>query len=175
MTEQTSTGPERQGSTKRCTCGHTKRDHSGRRDHETRIPGIPLRPWCHACEAECIYCPPEALKTEDHPASTAPLAAGLPQVQGRCPACGRASLFLGHGGHVTCSIIDCPNPSAADDLLHGEQPATAATQATDHDNEGGPPVQCWHTEADTPCDSTVCRQPERLAAGDYGTDPREQH
>ncbi|MGW5175870.1 hypothetical protein ACWERY_16100 [Streptomyces sp. NPDC004082] len=38
-----------------------------------------------------------------------------------------------------------------------------------------PPVQCWHTEAGTPCDSTVCRQPERLAAGDYGTDPREQH
>jgi hypothetical protein len=65
------------------------------------------------------------------PASTAPLAAGLPIVQGRCPACGRASLFLGNGGHVTCSIIDCPNPSEADDLLHGEEPAPAATEATD--------------------------------------------
>ncbi|MER5694903.1 DUF6085 family protein [Streptomyces mirabilis] len=53
-------------------------------------------------------------------ASTAPLAAGLPQVQGRCPACGRTSLFLGDGGYVTCSIIDCPNPSAADELLHGD-------------------------------------------------------
>jgi hypothetical protein len=34
-----------------------------------------------------------------------------------------------------------------------------------------PPVQCWHTEPDTPCDWDVCRQPERLAAGDRGTDP----
>jgi hypothetical protein len=37
-----------------------------------------------------------------------------------------------------------------------------------------PPVQCWHTEPGTPCDWDVCKQPERLAAGDYGTDPREQ-
>lgn len=34
-----------------------------------------------------------------------------------------------------------------------------------------PPVQCWHTEPDTPCDWNVCRQPERFAAGDRGTDP----
>jgi hypothetical protein len=33
------------------------------------------------------------------------------------------------------------------------------------------PVQCWHTEAGTPCDSDVCRQPDRLADGDTGTDP----
>ncbi|MGC4925524.1 DUF6085 family protein [Streptomyces sp. DT117] len=38
-------------------------------------------------------------------------------VQGRCPACGAASLFLGEGGHVTCSRIDCPAPDAADDML----------------------------------------------------------
>jgi hypothetical protein len=37
-----------------------------------------------------------------------------------------------------------------------------------------PPVQCWHTEAGTPCDWDVCNQPERLAAGDHGTDPKEQ-
>jgi hypothetical protein len=49
-------------------------------------------------------------------------------------------------------------------------PGPAATQATDD-----PPVQCWHTEPGTPCDWDVCHQPERLAAGDYGTDPREQH
>ncbi|WP_435610874.1 hypothetical protein [Streptomyces sp. C10-9-1] len=50
-------------------------------------------------------------------ASTAPLAAGLPLVQGRCPACGSASLFLGDGGYVTCSRIDCPEPDAASTLL----------------------------------------------------------
>ncbi|MDX5569531.1 hypothetical protein PYK79_48430 [Streptomyces sp. ID05-04B] len=60
MTDQTSTGPARQGSTERCTCGHTKRDHSGRRDHRERYgPRVAGRPWCHACETECIYCPPD--------------------------------------------------------------------------------------------------------------------
>ncbi|RBL80550.1 hypothetical protein DDE05_50525 [Streptomyces cavourensis] len=44
----------------------------------------------------------------------------MPDVQGRCPACGAASLFLGEGGHVTCARIECPNPCAADDMLHGE-------------------------------------------------------
>jgi len=44
-------------------------------------------------------------------------------VQGRCPACGGASLFLGEGGHVTCSRIDCPSPCAADELLHGGEAA----------------------------------------------------
>jgi hypothetical protein len=44
-------------------------------------------------------------------------------VQGRCPACGWTSLFLGDGGYVTCPRLECPNPSAADQLLHGEQPA----------------------------------------------------
>lgn len=41
-----------------------------------------------------------------------------PTVQGYCPACQGTSLFLGDGGHVTCARIDCPNPCAADDLLH---------------------------------------------------------
>ncbi|MFD5814380.1 hypothetical protein [Streptomyces sp. NPDC127038] len=53
----------------------------------------------------------------NQPASTAPLAAGLPQVQGHCPACGRASLFLGFGGHVTCATSDCRNPASADEVL----------------------------------------------------------
>lgn len=42
-------------------------------------------------------------------------------VQGRCPACGNTLLFLADGGHVTCSLDTCPNPSAADDVLHGSQ------------------------------------------------------
>jgi hypothetical protein len=39
-------------------------------------------------------------------------------VQGRCPACSGSSLFLGEGGHVTCSRSDCPSPTAVDNLLH---------------------------------------------------------
>ncbi|MBH0242442.1 hypothetical protein I3W98_05990 [Streptomyces cavourensis] len=49
----------------------------------------------------------------------------MPDVQGRCPACGAASLFLGEGGHVTCARIECPNPCAADQLLHGGEEALA--------------------------------------------------
>lgn len=40
-----------------------------------------------------------------------------PRVRGICPmGCGE-TLFLGAGGYVTCSWIDCPDPAAASDLL----------------------------------------------------------
>ncbi|MFE7485446.1 hypothetical protein [Streptomyces sp. NPDC057552] len=58
----------------------------------------------------------------------------MPDVQGRCPACGAASLFLGEGGHVTCARIECPNPCAADDLLHGGE--AALVQALGGDRTG---------------------------------------
>lgn len=47
----------------------------------------------------------------------------MPDVQGLCPACGATSLFLGEGGYVTCARIECPNPCAADELLHGGEEA----------------------------------------------------
>ncbi len=47
---------------------------------------------------------------------------GFPQVVGRCPACGTASLFLAVGGHITCSVIACPDPCAAGDLLNRDLP-----------------------------------------------------
>lgn len=28
----------------------------------------------------------------------------------RCPACGCQTLFIGSGGHLVCSLIDCPSP-----------------------------------------------------------------
>lgn len=43
-----------------------------------------------------------------------------------------------------------------------------ASHYRDEDDEQ---VQCWHIEPDTTCDWNICRQPERLAAGDTGTDP----
>jgi len=46
-----------------------------------------------------------------------PGAWGFPHVAGRCPSCGTASLFLAVGGHVTCSVIGCADPSAVDDWL----------------------------------------------------------
>ena len=45
------------------------------------------------------------------------LLAARESVQGECPeGCGK-TLFLGAGGHVTCSWRGCPNPAAADEML----------------------------------------------------------
>jgi len=40
-----------------------------------------------------------------------------PRVAGRCPACHRESLRLYDGGHVGCSHLGCPDPSAAGNRL----------------------------------------------------------
>jgi hypothetical protein len=41
----------------------------------------------------------------------------LLKVEGNCPmGCGR-TLFVGEGGHVTCSWRECPNPTAVDEIL----------------------------------------------------------
>lgn len=40
-----------------------------------------------------------------------------PAVFGKCPmGCGE-TLFLGSGGHVTCSVLECPDPSAVSKIL----------------------------------------------------------
>lgn len=38
-------------------------------------------------------------------------------VHGRCPACGNSTLFLGDGGHITCSLADCPRPDLVDEVI----------------------------------------------------------
>lgn len=38
-------------------------------------------------------------------------------VRGYCPACGWPSLFIGAAGHIACSRIDCPRPTAVDEIL----------------------------------------------------------
>lgn len=38
-------------------------------------------------------------------------------VVGYCPmGCGQ-TLFVGEGGHVTCSFVECPEPAAVDEIL----------------------------------------------------------
>ncbi len=70
-------------------------------------------------------------------------------VVGRCPACDRSGLFVGSGGYITCSNVDCPNPSSISTLL----------QAGDEHfvtfNETG-----WFIEH-----SLRCRVSGRMAAG----------
>lgn len=52
----------------------------------------------------------------------------FPQVQGRCPACARKTLFLGSGGYVTCSNDTCTEPDAPACTL-----ATAYAQVGAHE------------------------------------------
>ena len=35
------------------------------------------------------------------------------EIQTRCPSCGSRSLFIGAGGHLTCSWLECPEPGVA--------------------------------------------------------------
>lgn len=65
------------------------------------------------------------------PASTAPFAAGLPLVQGHCPSCGTAGLFLGDGGYVTCSLAACPEPDAVSTTLGTTAPPPSAPADAD--------------------------------------------
>lgn len=45
-------------------------------------------------------------------------------VRAKCPmGCGEM-IFVGEGGHLTCSYVDCPDPAAIDRLVCGED-ATA--------------------------------------------------
>lgn len=49
------------------------------------------------------------------------VAEGWPRVEGRCPSCGSSSLFVGLGGFVTCSRLDCADPTAVSDLLQRDE------------------------------------------------------
>lgn len=51
------------------------------------------------------------------------------KVAGNCPmGCGE-TLFLGSGGHVTCSFLECPEPTAAADLLGRLKPGQVLLDA----------------------------------------------
>lgn len=43
------------------------------------------------------------------------------QVSGYCPmGCGQ-TLFVGDGGHITCSYINCESPAAVDEILSEDE------------------------------------------------------
>lgn len=84
-----------------------------------------------------------------------------------------------NGNHTTVVTLDMPYvPEGAEAIEptfmstpDGVRLQSIVWQFTGPDAEDDPPVQCWHTEPDTPCDWNICRQPERLVAGDTGIDP----
>lgn len=38
--------------------------------------------------------------------------AAAPSIDAPCPACGQRCVFVGEGGYLTCSILECPEPDA---------------------------------------------------------------
>lgn len=54
-----------------------------------------------------------------------------PRIVTRCPSCGSQTLFIGDGGHLTCALIGCPNPSVgrATDQLKADATEFAAVTA----------------------------------------------
>lgn len=71
----------------------------------------------------------------------------------------------------TLAILDRTNVASPTSVM-----TTVGAPVTTHVTSGitAPPVQCWHTEADTPCTSTQCNQPDRLRMGDYGDVPNDR-
>lgn len=65
-----------------------------------------------------------------------------PRVQGRCPTCGSESLFLGEGGYVTCSWIECSRPDHASDVLGAHAPHDCET-CTDCLHDGHECCGCY--------------------------------
>lgn len=156
----------------------------GRNDQLAFMPEIDDPERLRIADAVLAVLPAPA----DRAKSTAPLAANLPLVKGHCPACNGASLFLGEGGYVTCSRIDCPEPDAASTVLErrvadeAPQPETrpqrgdAFEQWLKAQRDGwGPKSPPWnvlddaldlyrlHADTGTPLGEHVC---EGRAAGD---------
>lgn len=62
------------------------------------------------------------------------------KVQGYCPmGCGR-TLFLGEGGYVTCSYVECPQPHRASRYLDDMATRSAPPDKTVHENDHEMPV-----------------------------------
>lgn len=88
----------------------------------------PVSPAPLSPKRDAPICAQETARTTELPSSSAPLAAGMPLVQGRCPACGTTGLFLGSGGYVTCSLIECREPDAASTVLDRQPVPVSGTE-----------------------------------------------
>jgi len=116
---------------------------------DSRIPKFRADYLAYAREVIAIVQPDAAAPSApaDQAASTAPLACGLPHVQGRCPACSTAGLFLGSGGYVTCSSVDCPEPDAATTVL--EHRADELRRMADEAQQPETQADGWHLTPQT--------------------------
>lgn len=90
-------------------------------------------------------------------------AAPLPSIHandiaGFCPACTHPTLYVSDGGHLVCSLMGCPKPEAADELLHGA-PAARPGDLTGY-LEPEPPIRCLNLTAGPDPDNWPSRRTE---------------
>lgn len=52
----------------------------------------------------------------------------MTKIATRCPACGRDTLFIGSGGWLTCSWLQCPNPGVDGALQQAREDIVRASQ-----------------------------------------------
>lgn len=77
------------------------------------------------------------------------------EVQGFCPACGNPTLLLGDDHYLVCSLMHCPNPDAASQLLGVRQDKPAPATCGDRLFEwtctltDGPHLAWMHRDATT--------------------------
>ena len=77
----------------------------------------------------------------------------------RCPSCGGSFIFIGKGGYLTCSYVDCPEPSIAKKVAQLKEENAAlkreneALKGEDDGTEkcmkcGSMVEQVWHADDD---------------------------
>ena len=84
--------------------------------------------------------------------TTLPAAATMPAVSGGCPmGCGE-TLVLPTTGLITCSDVDCPNPTAASDILADDETGHLVTLADGGQHTIRHPLAERLGDADLTCD-----------------------
>lgn len=101
------------------------------------------------------------------------LGTGYPQVKGRCPWCGSQSLFVGKGGYVTCSWIECRRPDAASNLLEQSCAVLAAGVKAAEDFERS--MQAIKEAIESPPDQVAWLRRTLLSFGPGGLQPEEEN
>lgn len=133
--------------------------------------------WCQVCSQEEIQPQPVGWWVP-WPCPTMQAVAEA----GRCS--GEEGFCAEHGYHRHSpqqpegrDLSDPPLYGAAESETRPEMnvPPLTGEELTADEAVGEPLLLCWHTEPGSPCDWDVCRQPERLAAGDPGSVPGTRH
>jgi hypothetical protein len=102
-----------------------------------------------------------------------PTTLGNPRIANRCPSCGHDALFIGSGGWLVCSWLECKNPGAAGDAIQaavttadpGEAPRASRVETTCDYGQGPSCRAQWPTSSASWCEG--CRNAYRIETDAY--------